>query len=269
MAETVLNPQEPEVASKRLETAPQSSNHNPKRAIGIVLSILMLALTAYVLKLQNLNNSTLAQSTQLALTSSHDATVNYMTYVGKYKETKIELDETTRKLVEVNRQLNEVSAELTSTKGMLNQTQGMLAEAQQENAKLKQELQGLESLRTSENVQNIDQLQTKIQGLKDRDSEVSEQLSDLKTQLRAYEGQFNNLDEGRSLIILFQTRINLVKAHMRYLKQQAFFARVAAQKEKDRLAQLNGNSGYMIRDGKLQNPDGTKKSFAINVQIVQ
>lgn len=269
MAETVLDPQEPKVETKRLETVSQSQKPNTKRVVGIVLCVAMLAVSAYVLKLQSQNNDTLVASTQLALGASHDATVNYVTYVGRYKQTKIELDETTRKLEEVNRQLNEVTAELTSTRGMLTQTQGMLADAQTENAKLKQELQGLENLRSSENVANIDQLQDKIQNLKQRDVEVSRQLADLKVQLRAYEGEFSNPEEGRSLIVLFQTKINLVKAHMRYLKQQAYFAKVAAQKEKDRIAQLNGNSGYVIKDGKLQNPDGTMKKYAINVQVVQ
>ena len=69
--------------------------------------------------------------------------------------------------------------------------------------------------------------------------------------------------------MLFQNKIRLVKSHMRYLKQEAFFARVAAQKEKDRLAVLNGNSGSVLRNGQLQKPDGSKKSFAIDVKIVQ
>ena len=56
---------------------------------------------------------------------------------------------------------------------------------------------------------------------------------------------------------------------MNYLKHQAYLARIAAQQEKDRLAVLNGNSGFILRNGKLQNPDGTKKTFAIDVKIVQ
>jgi hypothetical protein len=87
--------------------------------------------------------------------------------------------------------------------------------------------------------------------------------------MRAFNAEFSKPDEGRSLIVLFQNKINLVKSHMRYLKQEAFFAKVAAQKEKDRLAVLNGNSGFIVRNGKVQNPDGTKKTFAIDVKMVQ
>ena len=82
----------------------------------------MIGLTIYVLNLQHQNNNILTQSTDLALNSSTHATENYMTYVGKYKETKIELDETTRKLEIVNKQLDQVTTELASTKGMLVQT---------------------------------------------------------------------------------------------------------------------------------------------------
>jgi chromosome segregation ATPase len=219
--------------------------------------------------LQHQNNNILSQSTDLALTATDHATVNYRTYVGKYKETKIELDETTRKLQVVKSQLDQVSAELATTKGMLTDTQGMLSQAQEENIKLKQELQGLDNLRSTENVQNIDELQTRIKNLKEKDSQVSSQLAELKNQLHAFEGEFSDPQEGKSLIVLFQNKIKLVKTRMRYLKQEAFFARVAAQKEKDRLAVLNGNSGFVVRNGQLQNPDGTKKSFAIDVKIVQ
>jgi len=266
VAETVLNQQESKID---LNTDNQRQNNHLKKIVGVILSIVMIALTIYVLKLQNQNNSILSKSTDLALTASDQATGNYRTYVGRYKETKIELDETTRKLEEVNRQLDQVTTELTTTKGMLSQTQGMLAQAQEENAKLKQELLGLDNMRNSQNVQNIGELEAKIETLKERDSQVSTQLVDLKNQLRAFEADFSNPAEGQSLIVLFQNKIRLVKSRMRYLKQEAFFAKVAAQKEKDRLAILNGNSGFVLRNGQVQNPNGTKKSFAIDVKIVQ
>ena len=97
---------------------------------------------------------------------------------------------------------------------------------------------------------------------------ISLQLAQLKSQLRVFQAEFSNLDEGRSLIVLFQNKIKFIKSRMRYLKQEAFFARVEVQKEKDRLAVLNGNSGFILRNGQIQNPNGTKKSFAIDVKIV-
>jgi len=94
-------------------------------------------------------------------------------------------------------------------------------------------------------------------------------LTDLKNQLRAFNAEFSKVDEGRSLITLFQSKINLVKTRMSYLRQEAFIARVAAQKERDRLAVLNGNNGFVVRDGHLLNPEAAKKSFAIDVKLVQ
>lgn len=266
MAETLLNQQE---TKPDTGTNPNAININLKRALGIILSIIMIVLTGYVLNLQHQNYKVLANSMSIALSATDHATGNYRTYVGRYKETKVELDETVHKLQVVTTQLNQVTDELAAAKSMLSQTQGMLITAQQENLKLKEELQGLENLRTSENVQNVDQLQAQIKSLKDRDSQISLQLTDLKNQQRIYESDFSSLAQGQSLIKLFKNKIRAVKEHMRYLKQEAYNIKVAAQKEKDRLASLNGNNGYMVHNGKLMGPNGTKKSFAIDVKIVQ
>jgi DNA repair exonuclease SbcCD ATPase subunit len=246
----------------------QRQNSHLKKIAEVILFLVMIALTVYVLSLQHQNFNILFKSTDLALTDSDHATANYRTYVGRYKETKIELDETTQKLEVVNRQLDQVAAELATTKGALSQTRGMLSEAQEENTKLKQELQGLDDLRNTENVQNIGELQAKIQALKDKDSQISLQLAQLKSEMRAFAAEFSNSEEGRSLIVLFQNKIKLVKNRIRHLKQEAFFAKVTAQKEKDRRAVLNGNSGFIVRNGQAQNPNGTNKSFAIDVKIV-
>lgn len=266
MAETLLNQEE-----TKIDTQPGTRrvNFHLKKIIGIVLFLVMVVLTVYALQLQNQNSNIVYRSLELSTISSERAAVNYRTYVEKYKVTKAQLVETTQKLEAVNHQLDQVTAQLTETQGMLTQTKGMLVAAQEENIKLRQELQGLDDLRNTENVQNMAELQDKIKTLKDKDSQISYQLEDLKKQLRAFEAQFSTPEEGQSLITLFQNKIRLVKSHLRYLKQEAYFAKVAAQKEKDRLAVLNGNSGYVIRNGQLMNPNGTKKTFAIDVKIMQ
>ena len=266
MAETVLNQQESKLD---LGTDTQRQNIYLKRIVGVILFVVMVVLTIFLFSLQSQNYNSLSKSMDMALTTSDHATSNYRTYVGKYKETKIELDTTTRKLEVVKNQLNQVTIELATTKDMLSQTQGLLSEAQEENIKIKNELQGWDELRSTENVKNIGEVQAKIKSLKERDSQISLQLADLKNQLRVYMVDFSNNEQGRSLMVLFQNKIKLVKNRMHYLNQEAFFARVAAQKEKDRLAVLNGNSGFVVRNGKVQNPNGTKKSFAIDVKIMQ
>ena len=266
MAETVLNQQEPKL-DPSVDT--QRQNLFLKKIVGIILSIVMVVMTVYVLNLLNHNYNTLSKSMDVALSASDHATSNYRTYMGKFRETRVELDETTHKLVIVNGQLTQVSSELSTAKGALAQTQGMLTEAQDENTNLKQELQGLDDLQNSENVKSIGELGAKIKSLKNRDVQISHQLVYLTNQLRVYSTEFSNTDAGKSLIALFQKKIRLVKTRMSRIKQEAFLARVEAQKQKDRLAALNGNSGFVVRNGQVQNPTGAKKSFAIDVKIVQ
>ena len=230
-----------------------------KRITGLILSVIMVALTAYVLNEQNRYAGTLARSMDLALVSSGQQSANYRVYVQKYKETKLQLEETTRRLEEVNRQLDAVTAELTLTKGRLSETKDMLNQAQTENSHLKEEISGLEV--------QTPQLEAKVATLKEKNVQVGSELEELKTQLRAFEGEFANMEEGTSLITLFQNKIKLVKSRMRYLKQEAYFAKVAAQKERDRIEAINGNSGFLVRDGQAKKTGG--KPFAIDVKIMQ
>ncbi len=265
MAETLLNQQE-----TKIDAVVDGKNQNArlKKIIGVILSVVMIALTVYVLNLQHQNSKAFEHSSDMVLASSVNQAANYRAYVQQYKETKVQLEETTRKLEDVKNQLDQVTAELSTTKSMLSQTQSMLTQAQDENAKLKQELQGLDFLRVTENVQDVGQLEAKIKNLKDQNVQVGAQLADLKNKLRAFEADFSNMEEGKSLIALFQNKIKLVNSRMRYLKQEAYFAKIASQKERDRVAAMNGNNGFFVRDGEVVRPSANK-SFAIDVKIVQ
>lgn len=265
MAESVLNQPEQKIAAGG-DVREQSARL--KRIIGIILSAVLFGLTLFVLNLSHRNAQTYELATGLVLTAADQGASNYRSYVAQYKETKIQLEETTRKLEEVNRQLDAVTAELTTTKGMLTQTQDMLAQAQAENARLKDEIMGIDPSQRAENAPTVvEDLKQKIADLKEKNVEVSGQLAQLKEQLRAFEADFGNLDEGRTLISLFQNKIKLVKSRMNYLKQEAHFAKIAAQKEKDRIAALNGNNGYVIKNGQTQKAGN--KAFNIDVKIVQ
>ena len=268
MAETVLNKEEQTVDI--MKDKPSGNRRYPiNRTVGIILSIIMIGLTAYVLKLQHDNTQIFVQSSDLALTAGVSQAKNYRTYVKQYQDTKIQLEETTHKLEEVTKQLNDVTAQLDTTKSMLVQTQTMLAQAQSENNRLKEDLQSLDGVRADGSVQNISELEARISALKTKNTQASSELADLKTQLRAFEADFSTMEEGRSLISLFQNKIRLVKSHMRYLTQEAYFAKIAAQKEHDRIAVLNGNNGFVIRNGAPQKPNGTNRTFSIDVKMVQ
>ncbi|MBF0489951.1 MAG: hypothetical protein HQL15_04960 [Candidatus Omnitrophica bacterium] len=269
MAESVLNQEEQRTDSKRNHLEGELPFYKNKRIIGLILSVLMIGLTGYVLKLQNDNAQLLNQSTDLVLNAGVSQASNYRSYVKQYKDTKIQLEETTRKLEAVTKELNDVTVELTTTKGLLAQTQVMLAQANSENTKLKEDIQSLDGLKTAEGVQNVADLESRVAALKAKNIETTKELGDLKVQLRAFQADFSTLNEGRSLISLFQNKIKLVKSRMRYLEQEAYFAKIAAQKERDRVALLNGNNGFLTHGGELQKPKGVNKSFSVDVKMVQ
>lgn len=269
MAETVLNQEEQRLNVNNQDGQHKVNFHSILRTAGIILSVLMIALTAYVFKLQHDNVQILIQSNDLALKAGGSQASNYRSYVKQYKDTKAQLEETTRKLEAVTKELNDVTAQLNTTKSMLNQTQIMLTQAQAENTKLKEDLQSLDGIKTAENVQSISDLEARIAALKTKNSQDSAELSELKSQLRSFQADFSTMEEGRSLISLFQNKIKLVKSRMRHIEQEAYFAKVAAQKERDRIAILNGNNGFMVHNGAIQKPNSTNKTFSIDVRMVQ
>ena len=124
----------------------------------------------------------------------------------------------------------------------------------------------MDALRSAENVSNVPELEAQISTLKRKNVQVGSELENLKKELRAFEADFSNLEEGRSLITLFQSKIKLVKSRMRYLKQEAYFAKVAAQKERDRLEAIAGNNGFLVKGGQLHKQDN-QKGF-VDVKIV-
>jgi len=262
VAETVLNQQE----QKSAPVDGQKQNAFLKKTVGLILSAVMIGLTVYIFSLQKQNYNVLSHTNELFAVSSSRQAANYRSYVAQYKDTKQQLEETTKKLEAVQKELDRVTAQLAATRGMLSDTQTMLSQAQTENSKLKSEIQDLDTLRSTENVNNIPELEAKINTLKEKNAEVTSELGSLKSELRTFQAEFSNREEGRPLIILFQNKIKLVKSRMRHLQQEAYLARAAAQKERDRLAALNGNSGYLVKDGQAKKP--AAKRYAIDVKIV-
>ena len=265
MAETLLNQQE-QKPDQVLDAQKQGAAL--KRVIGLILCAVMIAITAYVFNLQSQNYNTLVNTNELFAASSTHQAANYRSYVKQYKDTKQQLEETIIKLDAVKKQLDEVTAELATTKGLLGDTQGMLQQAQAENARLKQEIQDLEGIKSSEGIRTLPDLEAKIRNLREKNMQVTAELGSMRAEMRAFEAEFSNLDEGKSLVTLLRDKIRLVKSRMRYLKQEAYFAKVAAQKEKDRIATLNGNSGFIVRDGQIIKTNNAK-SFAIDVKMIQ
>ena len=68
-----------------------------------------------------------------------------------------------------------------------------------------------------------------------------------------------------SLLEQLATSYNLVGYYGFLARDQArTFAKITAQKEKDRIAALNGNNGFLLKDGQMQKT-GNAKGFAIDV----
>jgi chromosome segregation ATPase len=271
VAETLLNQEEQHKQQKpganKAATQKGEVNFKNMRAWGIGLMITMIGLSAFVLKLQNDNAQTFSQSSDLALSAGVAQASNYRSYVKQYKETKAQLEETTRKLEAVTEQLNTVTAELNTTKVLLAQTQTMLTQATSENNKLKEDIMSIGGTPSQDGSTNITTLEAKVNALKNQNTETDRELRDLKTQLKAFQADFSTLEEGRSLITLFQNKIKLVKSRMRSIAQEAYFAKIAAQKERDRLATLNGNQGFLMQNGEVKKPGN--KNFSIDVKMVQ
>ena len=147
--------------------------------------------------------------------------------------------------------LNEVSQELDSTKTLLAQTQSMLSETSAQ----------FESLRAEH-------------------AAMAAEYNVIKEKLRLLEGDIASLDEGKEALGMHKKTLRAVKVSIHNLKRKALEMRIAAQKERDRVALETGNQGFFLKDAKLFNPywgqsdaqavqGSPEKKIKINVSIVE
>lgn len=132
--------------------------------------------------------------------------------------------------------------ELATTKSVLADTQALLAKAQAENVNL------------SALVEELNQKNAEFQGrmadLEQKNTDLNGQLTVIRDRLRLLEGDVRNMEEGRSVIQIYKQNLRKVKLKINEFKQEAHFAKVAAQKERDRIETMLGNNGFMVKDGK-------------------
>ncbi|OGX32012.1 MAG: hypothetical protein A2787_03135 [Omnitrophica WOR_2 bacterium RIFCSPHIGHO2_01_FULL_48_9] len=146
--------------------------------------------------------------------------------------------------------------ELGITKTLLADAERDLEAARQENAQL-QELIGAKDGEIAQNKVMIDQLTAEVKTIKER--------------LRILEGDVVSMQEGRSTIAIYKEKVHKVKVKIHEFKQQAQAVKVAAQKERDRIAMALGNNGYFTKGGKPYNPNysAPAKGVEINVEFVK
>lgn len=241
------------------------------KVAGLVLMGVLLGLTIYALIIQGNNYQSVVQTNELLTRSNTVLASNYRSYVHQYKVTKTQLDETTARLAVVTQQLDQVTTELNQTRAMYSDSQNMLAEVQKENASLKEEIGNLEALRGAASAAQVDQLNATIAQLKDENLKYAGQIDQLKTEMRELQVNVTTIKEGSTWLGKLRDKIREVKMKMRSLKQQAHFAKVKAQQEHDRIAAEIGNSGYLMKDGKIRASKrlpAEQKTFNIDVKMV-
>ena len=206
------------------QTPPQKeSNWIRATLFAILISLIIISAGQYfvIYKTMDISNQTLSQAydQQLVLTKN---------YTNLYQQTESMLVST--------------SQELNSTKVVLAQTQTLLARTQRDNITLRSQLSSLERGQNFTDKLSLMQ-QDQVKSYND--------LETIKNQMQAWSGKVRDIDDGRAMIDLFQTKIKAVKVRIHELKRQATLAKIKAQKEQDRLALLNGNQGYVIKGGEI------------------
>ncbi|HOW34972.1 MAG TPA: PilZ domain-containing protein [Candidatus Omnitrophota bacterium] len=208
-----------------------------KSIFGIILIVVMVAVTSFILIQQTVIRENYEKSSNLLSAA-------FTTQAGLYTK---------------------VSKDLTETRTVLAQTQTILEEAQKQNALLQDEVT---ALNTRQQV-----LDNQIVLLQDENTKLSQELGRLKDRLKPFENEAANLDEGKSFNKIVRKRLREIKINMSSLKRKAHEAMVAAQKERDRIALEQGNRGYLVKDSQIVNssaaPIQPQKKFKIDVSLVE
>jgi chromosome segregation ATPase len=230
------------------------------KVVEIVLGVVTAGMVGFMLWLWVFNYKTLQD---VAKVSEHVATKqaeNYRYVSNEYKVTKNELDETTVKLTQVTEELQAANVELTNTRGEL-------TEVQQLNDQLKTNISALERYKAAA-MSKGEALEVMIDSFKRKNKELDQNLQQVRKELAVFQPDIDDISEGRSKVLLFKNHIRMVKRNMGVLKRKAIDARIAAQKEQDRLDVLYGNNGYLVKDGQDKSITTRQKKVDIDVKFV-
>lgn len=125
--------------------------------------------------------------------------------------------------------------ELVVVRETLKETEMLLSQVQADNAQLQNQL----ALLTQED-----------SALKDRHEKITQEYNQVKERLAFYEREIKSIDEGKTMLKNYRSKIREVKYAMRGVKRQALAAKIAADKELDRIKSLRGNNGFLVKEGK-------------------
>lgn len=233
------------------------SSENVKKTMRLGGWGLIAILSIISLVLLVMNYQKLERAMSFAEKNAVDQAKNVRYYANEYKVTKVALDEANQKILVMTKQLEMVNAELAVTRTELTSIQEM-------NNELKANIAILERYKAKEQG-----LESMISIFKKRNRELDSALHSARKELASFHPDINDFKEGQDKIRRFKNQIHLVKKNMSALEQKVFEAKVAAQKERDRLEAVYGNGGFLIKDG--QDKSVTKfreKGVQIDVKIL-
>ena len=144
-------------------------------------------------------------------------------------------------------------------------TEALLSRVQEENRRLNEQIALLS------NVQN---LQSTASRLKTENTEVMQEIRDLRQQVAFESKNLSNIDEGKELIRKFKDRIRNVKVRIKELRNDQYIQKIAVQQEKDRMGLMLGNNGFMTRNGEqtavdFKRPNKGTSEVEVNVTIIK
>jgi chromosome segregation ATPase len=216
-------------------------NGKQKNNLRLVLWVVASLLTIASLGMLIWNYYTLEQTTVFLEKNSVEQAKNFRYVVGEYKTTKGALDEANQKLVNLTQELEAANTELLGTRTELSSLQKV-------NDQMKVDISVLERFKAKALAQG-EALESMIDSFKRKNKELDMELQGVRKELAQFQPDINDLNEGRTKIQRFKEHIRMVRMNMHGIKVQANEAKVAAQKERDRVEAVYGNAGFLVKDG--------------------
>jgi chromosome segregation ATPase len=223
-------------------------------AVATLLTVASLGLLIW-------NYYTLEQTTVVLERNSADQAKNFSYVVKEYRTTKGVLDEANQKLVQLTQELEAANAELLGTRSELSSLQKV-------NDQMKIDIAVLERFKAKA-LEQGEALEAMIDSFKKKNKELDMELQGVRKELAQFQPDINDLNEGRTKVQRFKDHIRMVRKNMHGIKVKAFEAKVAAQKERDRVEALYGNAGFMVKDGENKAVNRFRENVVdIQVQFV-
>lgn len=218
-----------------------SENSSGRNKLRLVLWGLAALLSVVSFVIFVLNYRTLEETVVTAENTAVKQSKNFRYVVNEYQVTKVALDDANQKLVDLTAELEQANNDLTLTRSEL-------SSVQQVNDQLKGSISVLEryKVRAAEKGEGLEAM---IAAFKKKNKKMDLELQGVRKELAVFQPDISDEGEGRAKVQVFKQHIRMVKKNIGILRQIAYEARVAAQKEHDRLEAAYGNGGYMVKDG--------------------